>query len=414
MGLFVVGRLADRHGIRVQLRPSGEQAGTTSLVMLPEPITHGGGGEDSAGGRSSRSRGSCPSTGPQPGRCGPRPSASAPPPNSASTTRATSSGGAASLDPVGRSLGERSRRATLEAAARTPEAPARSGATPPGRRRRTARAGTGSYAPAQPQRPYAPGQPSAGGPQYGSWTTTGSGRPATRSPRATTAQDGYQQPRGRRRQPYEPAAVPAACCGARRRPPDGQPGYGSPPSSAPGRVLRPVQALRRSRRRSARLPAERIRFTAPPEQDRPSTEAGLRRRSRRAAAANGSAATPGPSRQLGQSRPSRPQSRHRRRTGTDWRSHERRTLAPGRTVREPQAGGVTPSGLPRRVPRANLVAGAAEQTPQGGPSVSRAPEDVRGRLSNLHRGVRRGAQRATPTRSDRQGFGPGSTYDQER
>ena len=46
MGLFVVGRLADRHGIRVQLRPSGEQAGTTSLVMLPEAITHGGGGEE--------------------------------------------------------------------------------------------------------------------------------------------------------------------------------------------------------------------------------------------------------------------------------------------------------------------------------------------------------------------------------
>ncbi len=45
MGLFVVGRLADRHEIRVQLRPSGEQAGTTSLVMLPEPITHGGGDE---------------------------------------------------------------------------------------------------------------------------------------------------------------------------------------------------------------------------------------------------------------------------------------------------------------------------------------------------------------------------------
>ncbi len=44
-GLFVVGRLADRHGIRVQLRPSGEQAGTTSLVMLPDAITHGGGGE---------------------------------------------------------------------------------------------------------------------------------------------------------------------------------------------------------------------------------------------------------------------------------------------------------------------------------------------------------------------------------
>lgn len=48
MGLFVVGRLSDRHGIRVQLRPSGEQAGTTSLVMLPDAITHGGGGEPPA------------------------------------------------------------------------------------------------------------------------------------------------------------------------------------------------------------------------------------------------------------------------------------------------------------------------------------------------------------------------------
>ncbi len=45
MGLFVVGRLAARHGVRVQLRPSGEQSGTTSLVMLPDAITHGGGGE---------------------------------------------------------------------------------------------------------------------------------------------------------------------------------------------------------------------------------------------------------------------------------------------------------------------------------------------------------------------------------
>ncbi|MET7654823.1 MULTISPECIES: nitrate- and nitrite sensing domain-containing protein [unclassified Streptomyces] len=39
MGLFVVGRLAERHGIRVQLRPSGEESGTTSLVMLPDSVT---------------------------------------------------------------------------------------------------------------------------------------------------------------------------------------------------------------------------------------------------------------------------------------------------------------------------------------------------------------------------------------
>ncbi|MER6789780.1 nitrate- and nitrite sensing domain-containing protein [Streptomyces sp. NPDC000658] len=40
MGLFVVGRLAERHGIRVQLRPSGERSGTTSLVMLPDTLAH--------------------------------------------------------------------------------------------------------------------------------------------------------------------------------------------------------------------------------------------------------------------------------------------------------------------------------------------------------------------------------------
>lgn len=38
MGLFVVGRLAERHGIRVRLRPSGEKSGTTSLVMLPDTV----------------------------------------------------------------------------------------------------------------------------------------------------------------------------------------------------------------------------------------------------------------------------------------------------------------------------------------------------------------------------------------
>ncbi|MEU6374998.1 nitrate- and nitrite sensing domain-containing protein [Streptomyces sp. NPDC046909] len=51
MGLFVVGRLAERHGIRVQLRPSRTQTGTTSLVMLPDTITYtagdpGGGGAE--------------------------------------------------------------------------------------------------------------------------------------------------------------------------------------------------------------------------------------------------------------------------------------------------------------------------------------------------------------------------------
>ncbi|WP_129842662.1 nitrate- and nitrite sensing domain-containing protein [Streptomyces sp. RFCAC02] len=41
MGLFVVGRLAERHGIRVQLRHA-EHTGTTALVMLPDAVTRPG------------------------------------------------------------------------------------------------------------------------------------------------------------------------------------------------------------------------------------------------------------------------------------------------------------------------------------------------------------------------------------
>ncbi|MER6290979.1 sensor histidine kinase [Streptomyces sviceus] len=47
MGLYVVGRLADRHGIRVQLRPSEEGQGTTALAMLPDTITYRGTGTES-------------------------------------------------------------------------------------------------------------------------------------------------------------------------------------------------------------------------------------------------------------------------------------------------------------------------------------------------------------------------------
>ncbi|WP_344524735.1 sensor histidine kinase, partial [Streptomyces rectiviolaceus] len=41
MGLFVVGRLSQRHGIRIQLRPS-DSGGTTALVMLPIDVAQGG------------------------------------------------------------------------------------------------------------------------------------------------------------------------------------------------------------------------------------------------------------------------------------------------------------------------------------------------------------------------------------
>ncbi|MER8225904.1 nitrate- and nitrite sensing domain-containing protein [Streptomyces sp. NPDC094143] len=80
-------------------------------------------------------------------------------------------------------------------------------------------------------------------------------------------------------------------------------------------------------------------------------------------------------------------------------------------VRQPAAGGVTTSGLPRRVPRANLVPGTAQQQPhQSGPQVSRAPDDVRGRLTNLRRGIAQGRQAG----STQTGSFPRPTHQQER
>ncbi|GHC49553.1 sensor histidine kinase [Streptomyces cinnamoneus] len=82
-------------------------------------------------------------------------------------------------------------------------------------------------------------------------------------------------------------------------------------------------------------------------------------------------------------------------------------------VREPAAGGKTSSGLPRRVPRANLVEGTAEtQSLPTGPQVSRAPDDVRGRLTNLRRGIQQGRQAGNGSTTGSHHVGP--TYQQER
>ncbi|MFD5072660.1 nitrate- and nitrite sensing domain-containing protein [Streptomyces sp. NPDC058369] len=81
-------------------------------------------------------------------------------------------------------------------------------------------------------------------------------------------------------------------------------------------------------------------------------------------------------------------------------------------VKKPAAGGITTSGLPRRVPRANLVPGTAQQqNNQSGPQVSRAPDDVRGRLTNLRRGIQQGRQAGNGQTGS---FPLGPTHQQER
>ncbi len=99
--------------------------------------------------------------------------------------------------------------------------------------------------------------------------------------------------------------------------------------------------------------------------------------------------------------------------GSTWRTSPNDELVrQAERVRQPSAGGVTTSGLPRRVPRANLVAGTAqEQQHQAGPQVSRAPDDVRGRLTNLRRGIQQGRQAGTGSPT---GSFPSPTHQQER
>ncbi|MFF9488636.1 nitrate- and nitrite sensing domain-containing protein [Streptomyces sp. NPDC014676] len=95
-----------------------------------------------------------------------------------------------------------------------------------------------------------------------------------------------------------------------------------------------------------------------------------------------------------------------------WRSSPNDELVrQAERVRQPAAGGVTTSGLPRRVPKANLVPGTAQQQQhQSGPQVSRAPDDVRGRLTNLRRGIAQGRQAGTT----QTGSFPNPTHQQER
>ncbi|WP_338673142.1 nitrate- and nitrite sensing domain-containing protein [Streptomyces sp. SCSIO 30461] len=101
--------------------------------------------------------------------------------------------------------------------------------------------------------------------------------------------------------------------------------------------------------------------------------------------------------------------------GSEWRPSPNDDLVrQAERVRRPAAGGITTSGLPRRVPRANLVPGTAQEAPQqaAGPQVSRAPDDVRGRLTNLRRGIQQGRQAGGSGNTGSHDLGP--SHQQER
>ncbi|MFJ2768230.1 nitrate- and nitrite sensing domain-containing protein [Streptomyces sp. NPDC087300] len=391
MGLFVVGRLSDRHGIRVQLRPSGEQAGTTSLVMLPDGITHGGGGEHHA----QDPEFTVSSIIPEQQALAPEPLRTAAE-LGFDDTRYHGDGGEGQheLDPVGRSLMREERRAALEAQAHQDGTHQHGGHRPlfrdevepgsqPQQFPQQGGYGQGAHAPGYDQHGYDQQQSA-----YDQGAGYDQGQQAYGNEQQYyPAQDGYQDQQVSYPERSQQDDWPTQ---------DGyqdayQGEYAPQPESVP---VAPADE------------AERVGFDRPgpvPSTVHEMTDAGLPRRGSTAPGGNGSA----PADAVDESRNAAGGS-----GDEDWRSSNDERWQRAERLKEPKAGGVTSSGLPRRVPKANLVEGTAEQTPQGGPQVSRDPEDVRGRLSNLRRGVQRGRTASSDTNG--QGFSPDSTYNQER
>ncbi|WP_329258256.1 nitrate- and nitrite sensing domain-containing protein [Streptomyces sp. NBC_01478] len=437
MGLFVVGRLSDRHGIRVQLRPSGEQAGTTSLVMLPDAITHGGGGESQLQ-RDEFTVSQIMPEQPQPQYQGEdfnqTPLRTAAELGFDDTRYSEVPDDIRELDPVGRSLMREERRAALESqkpgqeleAGDYPEFPS-------------------EFDDSQQQQPYGNGQQG-----YQDQPTGFTGQPAYEEQQQTS----YDEPRqpSYDEQYFAPnGAVPQAEAFPDSFPANGgypETGYAEPaqeehasahslasetfsgfeepsyqddwPQQDGYRNGYPDQYAPEAESTQAADVSERdhVGFERPgpgPSAVHALTDAGLPRRGSAASGANGSKpAQQGPSASAPESKVDvfGTASANGSTGTTDWRSANDERWQQASALKKPKAGGVTSSGLPRRVPKANLVEGTAESTPQGGPQVSRAPEDIRGRLSNLRRGVQRGRSEGSETNG--QGFGSGSTYNQER
>ncbi|MFE0654667.1 nitrate- and nitrite sensing domain-containing protein [Streptomyces sp. NPDC059534] len=426
MGLFVVGRLADRHGIRVQLRPSGEQAGTTSLVMLPDAITHGGGGEQPLQDDFTVSQ-IIPQ---QQNAFEPAPQQQQPMLTAADLGFDDSryeqpAEEERELDPVNRSLNREGRRAALGAQTQTGDRPLfrdeteqdeeyghqdQDQAYPQGQDQEYAQQQAPEYPaeqyPAQeygqPQQAPEYGQEYAGGyPSQDGYGYPQQGYEAY--PQQGYAEASYEAPETEHQQygnAFDPQAHQAVW------PDQGAYGngygqeYGAESESAPSAPEQTQDRVGFDRPGPAPSPV--------PDAGHALTDAGLPRRGS-VAPQTQQAAQQVPQ----QPKPAQPeQQQNEAEDSDDWRSTNDERWQRAGKLKDPKAGGVTSSGLPRRVPKANLVEGTAEQTPQGGPQVSRAPEDVRGRLSNLRRGVQQGRSAGTDTNGS--GLGPGSTYNQER
>ncbi|MGW7587328.1 sensor histidine kinase [Kitasatospora sp. NPDC054768] len=409
MGLFVVGRLSQRHDIRVQLRPSGESAGTTSLVMLPPFVTQSG-------------------AAPEPDEqftvsrifAEQEPTAQWAPDATARSAAelgfddhltgigsAGSSGFSPALESVQRSQRlDQVRRAALEGGPQAPVVDAEV--------EEDYQQGYDQYAPQgyeqQPQVDDRYGYDQGGYQQdeyqhdeyaqdgYDQYAPQGYEQQGYADDRYGYDQGGYQQDGyadqyGRQAEespaghPYapEPPALPAAEA------------HTTLPSGLPQR--RPGEQLASGG--PAAAPSG-----AGASGDAPNWFAGAKDTSASPTQRGHDVSS------LGGYGPTGPTA------STAWQSPNDGDWQRAEQLREPSSSGTTGAGLPRRVPKQNLVPGNAKPTPQDGPQVSRSPEEVRGRLTNLRRGVEQGRSagntgsfRIDPDQVDQSGNGQNRSTD---
>ncbi|GAB3205383.1 nitrate- and nitrite sensing domain-containing protein [Marinactinospora thermotolerans] len=403
MGLFVVSRLANRHGIQVRLRPA-HNGGITALIVLPAdllitpvdptPPALGGG------------RAGVPDTYAEATAA----FASAPAPSDPAEAWQTPAG-------EERPLWEQDRRETLP---KRPD-PAQAG------RAREEHPPSGQdlwndawKKPAEPERPAQSPQPARPEPTAQAPQPLQPERPVeppAATPRPVEEQPLWrEQPQSSPQQPLEEsrpwkeqAATPQPYQVQPPATPPGQDsreGYGSTAylskrygsGSSHGTVVPPAPDNNSGplpifdsiesnwfRRRTVR-PAVTAPETGPIGLGTPPNSAGV---------PAGAKAEP-------MSAPEPPAAPSSGRPEDEWRSEADTGWKAAKSASEPVAGGLTSAGLPKRVPKANLVPGTAPQPENFKQIPTRSAERVRSRFSSFQQGVRQGRNIAGEQQSSKE------------
>jgi len=348
MGLFVVGRLAMRHNIRVELRPA-LSGGITAFVLLPSSaIAHG---EESTG---------------QDAPLSPDPAVDQPVTSTAWTPTPVAAGVASSSSGTG----------PLPAVGGRPSSPLG---------RRDGR-GTGP-------------QPTLR--DSGPLPTVGDGAvPPPRTP-SSTGNTGAQPSVPER----ETGPLPVTGSGGPRRPPADQTGPQPIVSDTPQPLGQPTLAARLpgfpSPGRDGAAGSPPASATGPGDDVLSGSPSGASGSERTVSWGNGEETRPvetgGRSPIFDAMESEWFQRRSGGSGGQSWKSPGDAGWQAAQVVRQPASGGVTKAGLPKRVPGRNRVPGAVSQQPVSRPThigPNQSADRMRDRFASLQRGVHRGRSEA--------------------